>query len=239
MMVVLCVCAGLVRADIEVRVGEFPPAQQDEIRAIVAQVERTCSEFFGIDVASIVDGASIELHMQYKDYERLDRELNDGAFRRNWSFANYSVKQGHVALQPPLEYSVLREVGVPLQTKLRLAEIAVSAAPGSEQLTLTLARALAASGDAGRALRILDAASQSPIAAATRAEVLLAAGRRDAARAAVTRALTLSSRSIGLPRRLRDRIAGIERAIGAAAASPAVGRAPASAAGRSGASTGT
>jgi len=125
MMVVLSVCVGLVRADIEVRVGEFPPEQQDEIRAIVAQVEQTCSEFFGVDVASIVDNASLELHMQYKDYERLDRELNDGAFRRHWSFANFGVMQGHVALQPPLEYSVLREVGLPLQTKIMVADVAV------------------------------------------------------------------------------------------------------------------
>lgn len=125
MTVVLCVCVVGVRADIEVRVGEFPPEQQEEIRAIVEQVEQTCSQAFGVDVASIVDNASIELHMQYKDYERLDRELNGGAFRRNWSFANYAAMQGHVALQPPLEYSVLREVGVPLQTKLRVAEIAV------------------------------------------------------------------------------------------------------------------
>jgi hypothetical protein len=125
MMVVLCVFVGMVHAEIEVRVSEFPPQQQEEIRAIVEQVEKTCSEVFGIDVASIVDNASIELHMQYKDYERVDRELNAGAFRRNWSFANYAVNQGHVALQPPLEFSVLREVGLPLQTKIMVAEVAV------------------------------------------------------------------------------------------------------------------
>ena len=125
MMVVLSVFVGLVRGEIEVNVSEFPPDQQEEIRAIVEQVEKTCSQAFGIDVESIVDNASLELHMQYKDYERLDRELNNGAFRRNWSFANFGVMQGHIALQPPLEYSVLREVGLPLQTKIMVADVAV------------------------------------------------------------------------------------------------------------------
>jgi predicted Zn-dependent protease len=110
----------------------------------------------------------------------------------------------------------------------RLAEIAAAAAPGSEQLAIALARALAATGDAERALRAIDAYSQSPAAAATRAEVLLASGRREEARAALIRALTLSSRSIGVPRRLRERIAGLERAIGAGAKAPTVGFAPAS-----------
>lgn len=132
---------------------------------------------------------------------------------------------------------LLLEHGGSSARAVRLAELAMAAAPGSEELELTLARALAASGDAGRALRILDADSKSPASAATRAEVLLAAGRRDEARAALTRALTLSARSIGVPRRLRDRIDGIERAIGSTSTGPAVGRAPSSGARRAGTSS--
>lgn len=133
--------------------------------------------------------------------------------------------------------ALLLEAGGSPARAVRLAEIAVAAAPGSEELELTRARALAASGDAPRALRILDPDSKSPAIVTARAEVLLAAGRRDEARAALNRALTLSARSIGVPRRLRDRISGIERAIGATASSPALGRAPASGARRSAASS--
>ena len=125
MMLLLTMCAAMTRADIEVKVSEFPPEQREQIRAIVAQVEKTCSEAFGVDVASVQDNSSLELHMLFKDYERMDRELNDGAFRRNWAFANGNVRQAHVALQPPLEYGVLLETGLPLQTKIQVAGAAV------------------------------------------------------------------------------------------------------------------
>jgi len=125
MVLLVCVVCAMVRADIEVKIGEFPSEQRDEIVSIVAQVERVCAEAFGTDAASMDDGASLELHMQFKDYERVDRELNNGRFRTNWAFANYAAKQAHVALQPPLEYSVLREIGIPLQTKIQIAEATV------------------------------------------------------------------------------------------------------------------
>ncbi len=125
MMVVVCVCSGLVRGDIEVRAGEFPPDQQDEIRAIVAQVEQTCSRVFGVDVASVVDSAFIEVHLNKGDYEIADRDVANGAFRNSWSFASARAMQGHVALQPPLEFRALEESGLPLQTKIRVANVTV------------------------------------------------------------------------------------------------------------------
>lgn len=112
-------------ADIQLNVAEFPPEQREQLGAIVEQVERTCSEVFGEDVASAVDNALIEVHLQYKDYERVDREMNNGAFRTNWSFVSARTMQAHVALQPPLEYSVLVETELPLQTKIRVANVAV------------------------------------------------------------------------------------------------------------------
>lgn len=112
-------------ADIQLNVAEFPPEQREQLSAIAEQVERTCSEVFGEDVASTVDSALIEVHLQYKDYERIDREMNSGAYRTNWSFVSPRSMQAHVALQPPLEYSVLVETGLPLQTKIRVANVAV------------------------------------------------------------------------------------------------------------------
>lgn len=124
-LLAVCVFAGIARADIEVRVAEFPEDQQDELRAIVAQVEQTCSDVFGVDVASTIDNALIEVHLNRHDYQRADREVAGGAFQNNWSFATSRAMQGHVALQPPLEYSVLADTGVPLQTKIRVANVAV------------------------------------------------------------------------------------------------------------------
>jgi hypothetical protein len=104
---------------------EFPPEQREEISEIIKQVEKTCSEVFGVDVSSIDDDALLELHMNYNDYKRMDREMNDGEFRTNWAFVRASEMQGHVALQPPLEYDVLVETGLPLQTKIMVADVAV------------------------------------------------------------------------------------------------------------------
>lgn len=125
MVLLLSAFAVTASADIGLKVAEFPPEQREELRAIVAQVEQTCSRVFDMDVASQADNAFIELHLNRVDYERADQQVAGGAFSSNWSFATARAMQGHVALQPPLEYSVLVETGVPLQTKIRVANVAV------------------------------------------------------------------------------------------------------------------
>ena len=124
---VLCMCLGPAAiADIEIVTIEFKPEQREEVIRIVEAVESLCAEAFDTDFSTFDDGARLELHMQYRDYERVDRELNNGEFRRAWTFTNPRVMQSHIALQPPVEPTVLYESGLPLQTKVQIAEEAVS-----------------------------------------------------------------------------------------------------------------
>ncbi|MBL4590554.1 MAG: hypothetical protein JKY96_01200 [Phycisphaerales bacterium] len=106
---------------IDVLCSEFAPAQQDEIRAVVAAVEEKCSELFGVDLGAIDDGAKIEIDLLVNDYYLADERLNDGKFRSNWAFANADAMEAHVALQPPVPHEMLAAVGIPLQTKIQIA----------------------------------------------------------------------------------------------------------------------
>lgn len=110
---------------IEVICDEFAPSQVKEMTDVVRAVEREASDLFGVDIQGIDDDATIELHLQYLDYKRVDKELNNGRFRRNWGFARGDVRQAHVALQPPVPTEMMDVVGLPLQTKIEIAHEAV------------------------------------------------------------------------------------------------------------------
>ncbi len=109
------------RASIDIVTIEFKPEQRAEVRAIVDATEGVCAEAFHTDFADADDGASLELHMQFRDYERVDKELNDGRFRTNWAFANARAMQAHVVLQPPIPFEMLLEAGLPVQTRIQIA----------------------------------------------------------------------------------------------------------------------
>lgn len=117
------------RADIDIVTVEFKPEQRAQVRQIVDATEQVCAQAFGVDFDDADNGgdddASLELHMQFRDYERVDKELNDGRFRKNWAFANARVMQAHVALQPPIPFEMLLEAGLPVQTKVQIAHEAV------------------------------------------------------------------------------------------------------------------
>lgn len=112
-------------ADIEVVTDEFRQAQQDEVRQIVNAVEQVTSEIFGIDMSQVEDGTKIEMHLLQRDYENAAKALTqNGQLSNDWAFVRTHDKQGHVALQPPVEREVLDSAGLPLQTKVQLARVA-------------------------------------------------------------------------------------------------------------------
>lgn len=117
--------AGSIAEPIEIICDEFAQVQVAEMTAVVRAVEEQASLLFGKDVTESDDGATIELHLQYLDYKRIDKELNNGRFRRNWGFANGNVRQAHIALQPPVPTAMMDVVGLPLQTKIEIAHEAV------------------------------------------------------------------------------------------------------------------
>lgn len=109
---------------IEVVCDEFGPGQCEEMRRLVDAVESKASEVFSDDFSDDEDDALIELHLQLQDYYNADKLLNDGRFRKNWSFANSSKMQGHIALQPPVPTELLDAAGIPVQTKLMIGQVA-------------------------------------------------------------------------------------------------------------------
>lgn len=104
--------------------AEFSAAQCKETRLLVKAVEAKASELFRDDFSEYEDDAMIELHLQLRDYQNADKSLNDGRFRNNWSFANASAMQGHIALQPPVPTELLDAAGIPVQTKLMVGQVA-------------------------------------------------------------------------------------------------------------------
>jgi|GEM_PF-4478054 len=125
--IVLCLHFGsfVFAEPIKVICDEFADAQVQEMTDVVRAVEEQSSRIFGVDVTGIDDDALIELHLQYLDYKRVDEELNNGRFRRNWSFSNGGARQSHIALQPPVPTEMMDVVGLPLQTKIEIAHSAV------------------------------------------------------------------------------------------------------------------
>ena len=65
------------RADIDIVTVEFKPEQRAQVRQIVDATEQVCAQAFGVDFDDADSGgdddASLELHMQFRDYERVDK----------------------------------------------------------------------------------------------------------------------------------------------------------------------
>jgi hypothetical protein len=123
-VVVYGLVAITIAGPIEVVCDEFGFGQCEEMRSLVEAVESKASEIFSHDFSDDEDGALIELHLQLQDYYNADERLNSGRFRKNWSFANSSEMQAHIALQPPVPTELLEAAGIPVQTKLMIGQCA-------------------------------------------------------------------------------------------------------------------
>lgn len=93
---------------------------------IVAQVKLIGEKTW--EVASNLYGSSlpeekmdVHLYRNVDGYVAADEELNGGRLKRNQAFAHFDTLSAHVALQPPISNSLLKEVGLPKQSARLLA----------------------------------------------------------------------------------------------------------------------
>jgi hypothetical protein len=98
---------------------------------------------------------AIHLYRTPADYEAVDQELNQGAFKDAWSFAHLDTKSAHIVVQPITADSVLDRVGLPPLTR-RL--VVYEAAKFAVQASLDNFRAHPAWFAEGLAAWVLDGA---------------------------------------------------------------------------------
>ncbi len=79
------------------------------------------TKLFALPKQAADEPFEIHLFRALADYERADRELTGGKFKRNLAFSHWSTQSAYILLQPSGSDEILDTIGIPLPTRRLIA----------------------------------------------------------------------------------------------------------------------